>query len=47
MASIRKLKSGNYQASIRMSGLKPITKTFPTKTLATKFVREVEGNIKL
>jgi len=41
------LKSGNYQVQIRLSGLKSITKTFPTKTLATKFQREVEGNRKL
>lgn len=31
MAYIRKLKSGNYQVQIRLSGLKPISKTFPTK----------------
>ena len=47
MASIRKLKSGNHQFQIRLSGLKPITKSFPTKTLATKFQREVEGDKKL
>jgi len=47
MATIRKLKSGNYQVQIRLSGLKPISKTFPTKTLAIKFQREVEGNKKL
>lgn len=47
MATIRKLKSGNYQVLIRLSGLKPITKTFPTKTLATQFQRNVEGNEKL
>ena len=47
MATIRKLKSGNYQVQIRLSGLKAITKTFPTKTLATKFQREVEGDSKL
>jgi len=47
MATIRKKPSGNYEVQIRLSGLKPITKTFPTKTLATAFVREVEGNTKL
>ncbi len=47
MASIRKLNSGNYQVQIRLSGLKPITQTFPTKTLATAFQREVEGSVKL
>ncbi|MDX2507226.1 MAG: hypothetical protein QNL62_22505 [Gammaproteobacteria bacterium] len=45
--TIRKLKSGNYQVQIRLSGLKPITKTFPTKTLATSFQRKVEGDKKL
>ncbi len=44
MAYIRKLKSGKYQVNIRRTGLNPITKTFPTKRLATTFQREVEGN---
>ena len=47
MATIRKRPSGNYEVQIRLSGLKPIVKTFPTKTLARQFQREVEGNIKL
>ncbi len=47
MATITKKPSGNYQVQIRLSGLKPICKTFPTKTLATKFAREVEGDTKL
>ena len=47
MATIRKLESGNYQVQIRLKDLRPITRTFPTKTLATKFQREVEGDIKL
>jgi len=47
MATIRKRKSGNYEVQIRLSGLKPISKTFPTKTLAKQFQREVEGSTKL
>ncbi len=47
MATIRKLKSGSYQAMIRLSGLKSITKSFPTKTQAKEFARKVEGNAKL
>lgn len=47
MATIRKRPSGNYEVQIHLSGLKPIVKTFPTKTLAKQFQRKVEGNIKL
>ena len=44
---VKKLPSGNYQAQIRLKGLKPITKSFKTKKNATAFVREVEGNAEL
>ena len=44
MAYIKKLKSGNFQAQIRLKGLRPITKTFSTKTKATAFARQVEGD---
>lgn len=47
MASIRKLKSGNYQVQIRLLGLPPVTKTFSTKKDATAFIRQVEGNTEL
>jgi hypothetical protein len=47
MATIKKRPSGNYQVQIRLSGLKNIIKTFKTKTLATQFVREVEGSTQL
>ena len=47
MATIRKRKYGNYEIQIRLTGLKTITRTFPTKTLAIKFQREVEGDVKL
>ncbi len=46
MATIRKLHSGNYQALIRLAGLKPIAKTFSTKTEAKQFARRVEGDSK-
>ena len=32
---------------VRLSGLKDITQTFPTKTKAKQFVREVEGDAKI
>jgi len=44
MAYIKKLSSGNFQAQIRLKGLKPISKTFSTKTLALQFARMVEGD---
>jgi len=47
MATIRKLPSGNYQAVIRLSGLKPIRKTFNTMRDALVFSRTVEGDLKL
>lgn len=47
MATFRKLPSGNHQVQIRLKGLRGITRTFPTKQLATQFAREVEGDLKL
>lgn len=47
MATISKRKSGSYQVLIRLSGMKPIIKTFKTKALATKFARTVEGDANL
>ena len=47
MAYIKKLSSGNFQAQIRLKGLKPISKTFSTKTLALQFARMVEGDSEL
>jgi integrase len=44
MASLRKLPSGKYQAQIRLTGVKPITKSFQTQRQAKDFIREVEGN---
>ena len=47
MASIRILKSGNYQAQIRLVGLPPVTKTFSRKKNATTFIKQVEGDTEL
>jgi len=47
MAYIRKLSSGNYQVQVRLTGLKPISRTFSNRLLAKEFVREVEGNSEL
>ena len=45
MASIRKLKSGAFQATIRYRGIQQY-KSFPTKKLATAWAKELERNIK-
>ena len=47
MASIRKLKSGNFQVQIRLSGLPNITKSFSKKKDAVAFVKIVEGDSEL
>ncbi len=47
MATIRKLPSGKFQAIIRLSGLKPIYATFPTKTKAKQWVQTVESDTAL
>jgi len=47
MASIRKLKSGNYQVQIRITGLPSLTKTFSKKKSATAFIQQVEGDTEL
>lgn len=47
MAYITKTKSRSFEAQIRLKGLRPISKTFKTKTLAKQFVREVEGDFQL
>jgi integrase len=47
MAYLKKLASGNWQTQIRLKGLKPITRTFSTKTKAKEFAREIEGNSEL
>ena len=47
MASIRKLKSGNYQVQIRLIGLRPIIRSFSTKKKSQEFARQVEGDSEL
>jgi integrase len=47
MASIRKLKTGNYQVQIRLQGLPPVTRSFKTKSKARDFARKIEGNTEL
>jgi len=47
MASIRKLKSGNYQFQIRLQGLRPIVCSFCTKKKSQEFARQVEGDSEL
>ena len=37
MASIRKLKFGNYQVQIRLLGLRPIVRSFRTKKESQEF----------
>ncbi len=47
MASIRKLKSGNYQVQIRSADLPAITRTFSKKKNAIAFIKQVEGDTEL
>ena len=47
MAYIRKFASGNFQLQVRLKGLKPISRSFSTKTMAKEFAREIEGNSEL
>ena len=47
MASIRKLKSGNYQVQIRRVGYPPVAASFSKKKDALSFVTQVEGNTEL
>lgn len=47
MATIRKLKSGKFQAIIRLKHLKPIYETFPTKAKAKQFAQAVESDTAL
>ena len=50
MSSIQKitnLKGVSYRVYIRRKGLKSITKTFPSKSLASQFVSKMEGDRQL
>ena len=47
MSSIQKIKNSkgvSYRVHIRRKGIRTITKTFPTKRLATQFALKVEGD---
>ena len=44
MAHIRKLKSGRFQAQIRQSGLKTISRTFDLRKDAKKWATSIEAN---
>jgi integrase len=45
MASIRELKTGNWQAQVRRRGHKPIVETFKTKFEASRWARLIESEI--
>ena len=47
IASIRKLKSDDYQVQIRLHGLRPIVHSFSTKKKSQEFARKVEGDSEL
>jgi len=42
MASIRELTSGKWQVQVRHRGMRPVAKSFKTKTEATRFARLLE-----
>ena len=45
MASIRELETGNWQAQIRRRGIKPIVRSFKTKTEAARWARMLESEM--
>lgn len=45
MATVRKNKSGNWEAMIRRKGIPTVTKTFPTKRQADAFAADMESKI--
>lgn len=45
MATIRQTHSGTFEVQIRKTGLKTITKTFKSKSLAITFVKDTESKI--
>jgi len=47
MATIRKLPSCNFQAVVRLKGLKPLYATFPSKHKAKQWAKMVEGDTSL
>ncbi len=45
MATVRKNKSGNWEAQIRRKGIPPVTRTFPSKREADAFAADMEAKI--
>lgn len=45
MASIRELSSGKFQVQVRHRGMRPVAKSFNTKTEAQRFARLLESEI--
>lgn len=45
MATIKKLKSGNIQVQFRASGLKTISRTFPTENEANAYIRRIDEEL--
>ena len=46
VATVRHLASGRWQALIRRTGVKPISKTFRTKAMAQNWARRKEDEMK-
>ena len=47
MATIRKLRSGKWQAIIRLKNLKPLYKSFHTKREASRWAMLIESEVQL
>ena len=45
MANIRELLSGKWQVQVRHRGIRPVAKSFETKTQAIRFARLLEAEI--
>jgi len=45
MATIRHTQSGRYEVQIRKSGLRPINKTFASRSLAHTYIKDTEAKI--
>ena len=45
MANVRELESGKWQVQVRHRGMRPVAKSFNTKTEAVRFARLLESEI--
>jgi len=45
MATLRQLESGKWQAQVRRRGIKPVTKSFDSRTDARRWARMLESEI--